>query len=95
MSVLLLARWHAREGEDDTVARFALALAAASRKEPGCLEYRVHQIANNPRGFVLVERYASAAALDLHRASDHFQRLLLEEIVPRLEQREVQQLEEL
>jgi quinol monooxygenase YgiN len=95
MSLTILGFWRASAGESEAVAQRALAVALVSRLEPGCLEYRVHRDRADPREFVLFERYTNRAAVEAHRASEHFQKVVLADIVPRLERREVRMLEEL
>ncbi|WP_425404251.1 putative quinol monooxygenase [Hwanghaeella sp.] len=41
-------------------------------KEEGCLGFDCCQDQNDPTRFVLYEIYVNAAALDVHRASEHF-----------------------
>ena len=43
-----------------------------SRQEPGCLMYVGHQSTENPRKFLLYERYKDQAALDAHRNAPYF-----------------------
>lgn len=95
MHIVAFARWRAKEGEVEAVKARALEMAVASRLEPGCLEYRVHQAAGDPREILLYERYESMEALDAHRASPHFKAIVLGQVLPRLELREVGLLHEL
>jgi quinol monooxygenase YgiN len=53
-------------------------LAAASRAEPGRLGYTLHRSAEDPRDFLIFERYADEAAFETHAESEHFRRLVLE-----------------
>jgi quinol monooxygenase YgiN len=94
MNVVAYARWRAKVGEVEAVKTRAIQMAVASRLEPGCLEYRVHQAAGDPQEFLLYERYRSVAALDAHRDTPHFKAIVLGEVVPRLELREVALLHE-
>jgi quinol monooxygenase YgiN len=48
--------------------------AAAAVKEPGCREFNVTVLAKNPNHVFLYEVYESEAALDSHRATDHFKK---------------------
>ncbi|HLK81348.1 MAG TPA: putative quinol monooxygenase [Xanthobacteraceae bacterium] len=48
--------------------------AANSVKEPGCREFNIQVLANNPNHVFLYEVYDSAAALDAHRQTDHFKK---------------------
>lgn len=45
---------------------------AAAVKEPGCREFNIHVQANNPNHVFIYEVYDNAAALETHRATDHF-----------------------
>jgi quinol monooxygenase YgiN len=83
----LVARLVAREGEEERVAAGLAANEAASRKEPGVIEWIVYRSTDDPRRFLLYELYGSAADLEAHRATPHFERYVLE-VVPLLESRE-------
>ena len=48
------------------------ALTAASRQEPGCVNYVAHFLADDPNTIMIYEQYKDDAALDQHRASPHF-----------------------
>lgn len=50
-------------------------LTQLSRREAGCVTYLTQQSKDDPRRFYIFERYRDQAALDAHRASEHFQRL--------------------
>ncbi|TWV32641.1 antibiotic biosynthesis monooxygenase [Streptomyces misionensis] len=64
-------------------------IAAASRREPGNLAYRVHQGAEDPRTIVLYEEYGREADFTAHCASAHFQEIVLGKVVPLLDSRDV------
>ncbi|MGP9022908.1 putative quinol monooxygenase [Streptomyces sp. BR1] len=46
-------------------------LAPLVRMEEGCLQYDLHQVADEPDRFVLIERWASPGALAAHDAAPH------------------------
>ncbi len=48
--------------------------AANSVKEPGCREFNIQVLANNPNHVFLYEVYDNAAALDAHRQTEHFKK---------------------
>ena len=48
--------------------------AAASTKDPGCREFNIVVAQDNPHHIMFFEVYDNAAALDLHRATDHFKK---------------------
>ena len=81
------ARWIALERREDDVLAILQELAAASRDEPGCRGYRLHHSRDNPREFLLYEVYDDEQAFDAHVASEHFQRLVLKEGIPLLQER--------
>jgi quinol monooxygenase YgiN len=47
---------------------------AASTKDPGCREFNIVVAQNDPRHVMFFEVYDNAAALDAHRATDHFKK---------------------
>ena len=55
--------------------------SAASRAEPGCLQFDAHQGIDNPDEFALVERYESQATSAEHRRTPHFRRNVETELV--------------
>ena len=89
MSYVVVARYRTKPGEESEVLKLLDTVAEASRKEPGNLQYRVHQGTEDPRAVLLYEEYGAESDFEAHCATDHFQRLVLGEVVPRLEHREV------
>jgi quinol monooxygenase YgiN len=88
VSYVLLARWTAAPGNEMRVEQTLLALAAATREEPGCRAYRPTRSVDEPRVFLVYEEYDDEAALEAHSASEHFRRYVLEQGIPLLESRE-------
>lgn len=64
------ARLHASERDD--AVRAGSEMAAASRAEPGCLDYRYAFDIDDPLVVRVFEHWESADALDAHFASPHF-----------------------
>ena len=62
-------------------------MAAESRKEPGCILFRVHRSVDDPRTFFLYELYETQEALAAHSQTEHFQRYVLGDALDRLESR--------
>ena len=87
MSYCLIAQVVAAEGQEEIVAAGLAANEAASRQEPGVIEWTVFRSPDDPRRFLLYELYEDATGLEAHRASAHFQRYATE-VVPLLESRE-------
>jgi quinol monooxygenase YgiN len=88
MAYVVIARWTAKEGEEDAVAAALTGLIEPSRAEPGNLIYVVHRDPEDARRFVIYESYVDADAYAAHADSDHFRRLGIEDGIPRLASRE-------
>jgi quinol monooxygenase YgiN len=85
--LIVLARYVVSEGHDSTVARLLRKNAQATRAEPGCLEFSVYQQIDDPRAFVLYERYTSEDAFQAHRRTAHFEEIIEQQVVPLLQKR--------
>jgi (4S)-4-hydroxy-5-phosphonooxypentane-2,3-dione isomerase len=80
----------ARAGEEQSIAELFLKLQEASRKEPGCIMYVVHQHLKDQRRFLVYEQYKDEAALEFHRNSPHFQKLAANTIYKLIDSREAE-----
>lgn len=49
-----------------------LKLIVPTRKEDGCIDYRLHQDNEDPAVFIFYETWKSLACLERHIESDHF-----------------------
>jgi quinol monooxygenase YgiN len=85
----IIAIWKVKVSETQRVLELLPELAAQTRKEEGNLFYSVYQSETDPNEFILHECYADQHAADAHRQSDHYQKIVVGEIVPRLESRTV------
>jgi quinol monooxygenase YgiN len=85
--VIVIARYRARDGEGDAVAATLVRHVAATRAEPGCVQFDACRSIDDPDEFVLYEKYVDESAFEVHRASPHFQSYVLGEIAPRLTER--------
>jgi quinol monooxygenase YgiN len=65
-------------------------LRDASRKEEGVVAFDVARSEQKPHVFALWEVYKDGAALDAHRASEHFKRLVLDGVRPLAKQRDAE-----
>jgi len=88
MAYVVIARWTAKEGEEDAVAAVLSKLIEPSRAEPGNLTYVVHRDPEDAHRFVVYESYVDADAYAAHADSEHFRRLGIEDGIPRLASRE-------
>jgi quinol monooxygenase YgiN len=86
----VIARHTMKPGTEDQVLPLVAALVTAARAEPGNLAFDVFRSPDEPRSYVLLERYADADAVAAHRDSAHFKDIVLERLVPLLEARSVE-----
>jgi autoinducer 2-degrading protein len=94
--LIVLARYVLSEGHDATVARVLRKKnAQATRAEAGCLQFSVYQHIDDPRAFVLYERYTSEEAFQAHRLTPHFEEIIEQQVVPLLQERAWTRVEEL
>lgn len=70
-AIVLVAELTFNDPVDDEVRRALAAVVAATRAEPGCLEYAAHLHAEDPRRVFFYERWQDQPALDGHNASAH------------------------
>jgi len=64
--VTVLARINAKPGMADTVKQEIMALVVPTRREPGCINYDLHQSCNDHCLFMLYENWKSLKALEEH-----------------------------
>jgi len=57
--------------------------------EKSNISYTIYQAENDPRELILHEQYVDAAAAEAHRQSEHYKRIVVNEIIPHLEVRAV------
>ena len=89
MAYVVAATWRAKEGQAETVLEVIRSMTGPSRAEPGCLSYIGHRSPDDPHLFFLYEQYVDAAGFEAHRATPHFQKWVVGQAVPNLEQRDL------
>jgi (4S)-4-hydroxy-5-phosphonooxypentane-2,3-dione isomerase len=87
--VYTFAKWQVKEGQLNTVLDLLAAVAKKSIEEKGNLFYKIHQSNTDANTLVLFEGYTDGAAVEEHRNSSYFQNLVIGQIIPKLEHREV------
>jgi quinol monooxygenase YgiN len=70
-TVRLIPVFEAKPGFENELAGLLRDLEAVSRRDPGCLEYRVFGDGDSPGTFMLYEEWTSMAALDAHNELQH------------------------
>ena len=86
--MLVIARWVAHDDEVGAVEAALAQLVPAARAEPGVVACDVYRDPDDPRVFVLVERFRDQAAHDAHIRAEHTRRHAIEGALPRLAHRE-------
>lgn len=74
--VTVVAQIRAKPGKEVAVRKELLSLVGPSRKDAGCLNYDLHQVAGNPALFLFHENWASQADLDRHLQKPDLQAVL-------------------
>lgn len=70
--VTVVAKVVARTDAIDVVKTELLKMIEPTRKENGCIEYRLHQDNTDPATFIFYENWESMACLERHMDSVHF-----------------------
>jgi quinol monooxygenase YgiN len=89
MGFVVVATWKAKPGEEARIREVLGLMTRASLAEPGCRLYQAQVSLQDPTRFLLYERYVDARAFEDHKASAHFQALVVGRALPSLEAREV------
>ena len=88
-AVYVYAKWQVKEGKLDAVLHLMKEAAEKSTQEKGNLFYKLHQSQEDQNTIILYEGYVDSDAVETHRNSEHFKNIVLELVVPLLENREV------
>jgi quinol monooxygenase YgiN len=92
--VTVIAQDRTSPGADDEVAGVLALHVAATRAEPGCVEFTAYRADDDGDRFTLHERYVDEDAFRAHRASPHFAEYVEGRIVPLLVERGWQRVTE-
>ena len=76
MQLFIFARFHARAGNEDSVAEAMLGVVAPSRQEPGCLSIHAFRSTRDPRLFYIHSRWKDEAAFEHHAGLPHTVRFI-------------------
>lgn len=76
MSLVVVARLHARPGKEDDLQEALSALAVASHGEEGCIGFALHRNVQDPLEFTTVEQWTAPEAIDSHFSTDHIEAVL-------------------
>jgi quinol monooxygenase YgiN len=82
MAYVVVAKWTAKEGQEERLEQICDEMTEPSRAEPANRFYQAHLSPENPRLYFLYEQYEDEAGYEAHMASEHFTRLVKEEAIP-------------
>ncbi len=71
--LVVIASYSAKPGKRQELVNLAKGCVEQTRREAGCLSYRLCLDSDNDTDFVFVEEWADDAALDAHLKSAHLQ----------------------
>lgn len=91
ISFIVRMRFRAEDREE--IAGVLRELTAASRQEPGCVSYIPHTVEGEPDTVVIYEQYRDQAAVEAHRASEHFRRWAVGGLYQRMLDRSMEDLQ--
>lgn len=72
-NLTVVARVKAKKGAEKEVRRVLSSLIKPTHQEPGCIDYVMHQGADDKSLFLFYENWKSKAALDEHLAKPYIQ----------------------
>jgi quinol monooxygenase YgiN len=84
-----------RAGHENDVIEMFQKLQAATRQEPGCINYVVQRSRENPRHYLVYEQYKNEAALEEHRNSTHFKQFATDGVFRFVEERRAEFFDEI
>jgi quinol monooxygenase YgiN len=88
MAYVVAATYRAKEGEEEKIREILEIMGPLSRDEPACRFYQAHRSPEDPRVFFLYEQYDDEAGYQAHMETEHFEKYVRGEAIPRLETRE-------
>ena len=71
MPITAVVEYHPSAGKNEEVEAILRGMIGPVRGEPGCLRYELLS-RRDAFMFLLVETYADPAAIEVHRATDHY-----------------------
>lgn len=72
----LIVHMQMKKGQEATMRKAARPAIIATRKEPGCVTYELHQDLEHPTRFVFFEKWKSVEALGEHLEMPYIKKLL-------------------
>ena len=87
--IYVYAKWQVKVGKLNDVLQIMKEASQKSAEEKWNLFYKIHQSKTDENTLILFEGYENESAVESHRNSEHYKTLVLEQVLPLLENREV------
>lgn len=84
---VVVARFTAKPGSENEVARLLAEMTPHARSEPECHMYIVNQLIDDPAVFLLYEQYTDSTGFAAHGETEAFKRIVADQVVPLLDGR--------
>jgi quinol monooxygenase YgiN len=88
-AIHVFAKWVVQGNKLEIVLGLLQELAKKTKIEEGNLFYTLHQSTTDPNIIILFEGYKDEAGLNFHKNSDHYKKIVVEQVIPLLKEREV------
>ncbi len=76
--IIITALWKAVPGKENELKKHLESMVQSVREEePECLEYILQQNASDPSEFLFYEQYTNTRAIEQHKETAHFKKMLL------------------
>ena len=92
MAVTFIVRMEFAPEDREEIAAALVALAAASREEPGCVEYVPCTVDGEADHVLIWEQYRDRAAAEAHRNTAHFKQYAVGVLYQKMRKRSVENL---
>ena len=76
MEKVIIAQISVQESKIAEFLKLAKAMVTDSNAEAGCLQYRLLNEVDKDTEFIFHEKYINAEAIEIHNASEHFQKFV-------------------
>jgi quinol monooxygenase YgiN len=77
-SVFVVARFRAKEGQENELKQVLARLVMPTRRELGCYQYDLLENPDDPRDLCFLEKWEDDRSLDRHVAGDFLQKTITE-----------------
>ncbi|UJR18464.1 hypothetical protein I4U23_005369 [Adineta vaga] len=71
-TIVVIANVYARADQMNNILSILRKLTEATRTEPGCIKYELHQDLSDETHFTFIEEWTNEEALQLHFRTEHF-----------------------